>query len=179
MYHLYTSWPSLLFLLNEKGARLKSVQIVFILYISTAKPFSLVRGYIEVKINKYEIWQALTQRTLRCRKYIIGIFNSDAVWRSYFLIRRQSFYGKRAKSLEKIFSSFENAIWSILLMSQETDVQIQTFTNVDWNNLHSCSFEWYKLPICRLQILKMWTLYFYSCPAVGSSLSGTQKVHDF
>ena len=29
---------------------------VFILYISTAKPFSLVRGYIEVKINKHEIW---------------------------------------------------------------------------------------------------------------------------
>ena len=29
---------------------------VFILYISTAKPFSPVRGYIEVKINKHEIW---------------------------------------------------------------------------------------------------------------------------
>ena len=29
---------------------------LFILYISTAKPFSLVRGYIEVKINKHEIW---------------------------------------------------------------------------------------------------------------------------
>ena len=28
----------------------------FILYISRAKPFSLVRGYIEVKINKHEIW---------------------------------------------------------------------------------------------------------------------------
>ena len=29
---------------------------VFMLYISTAKPFSLVRGYLEVKINKHEIW---------------------------------------------------------------------------------------------------------------------------
>ena len=29
---------------------------VFILFISTAKPFSLVREYIEVKINKQEIW---------------------------------------------------------------------------------------------------------------------------
>ena len=28
---------------------------LFILYISTAKPFSLVRGYIEVKIKKHEI----------------------------------------------------------------------------------------------------------------------------
>ena len=29
---------------------------LFILYISTAKPLSLVRGYIEVKSNKHEIW---------------------------------------------------------------------------------------------------------------------------
>ena len=29
---------------------------LFILYIFTAKPFSLVRGYVEVKINKHEIW---------------------------------------------------------------------------------------------------------------------------
>ena len=28
---------------------------LFLLYISTAKPFSLVREYIEVKINKHEI----------------------------------------------------------------------------------------------------------------------------
>ena len=36
-----------------------------------------------------------------------------------------------------------------------------------------------KLPICRLQILKMLTLYFYSCLVMGNSLSVTQKVHDF
>ena len=29
---------------------------LFILYISTAKPISLVRGYIEVKISKHDIW---------------------------------------------------------------------------------------------------------------------------
>ena len=28
---------------------------LFILYISTAKPFCLVKGYIEVKINEHEI----------------------------------------------------------------------------------------------------------------------------
>ena len=28
---------------------------LFILYISTAKPISLVRGYIEVKISKHDI----------------------------------------------------------------------------------------------------------------------------
>ena len=55
MYHLYTSRPSLLFSVapvsNQSNSR-------FILYISTAKPFSLlVRGYIEVKIK--------TQLTLR------------------------------------------------------------------------------------------------------------------
>ena len=29
---------------------------LFTLYISTAKPISLVRGYIEVKISKHNIW---------------------------------------------------------------------------------------------------------------------------
>ena len=29
---------------------------LFILYISTAKPINLVRGYIEVKISKHDIW---------------------------------------------------------------------------------------------------------------------------
>ena len=56
---------------------------LFILYISTANPFSLVRGYIEAKINKHEIWKALTQLTLRCLKYIKGIFNPDAVWQLF------------------------------------------------------------------------------------------------
>ena len=58
-----------------------------------------------------------------------GIFNPYAVWHSYFLIPLESFYGKRAKSLENFFSNSENAIWSILLKYQEIDVQIQTFTD--------------------------------------------------
>ena len=82
-----------------------------------------------MNINKHKIWQALTQLTLRCLKYIKGVFNPYAIWHSYFLIPWQSFYGKRAKSLETIFSSSENAIWSILLNYQEIDVQIQTFTD--------------------------------------------------
>ena len=76
-----------------------------------------------MKINKQEIWQALTQQTLRCPEYTKGIFNPYAIWHSYFLIPQQSFYGKRAKSLEKICSSSENAIWLILLKYPETDVQ--------------------------------------------------------
>ena len=36
---------------------------------------------------------------------------------------------KNAKSLEEIFSSSENAIWSISLKYQEIDVQIQAFTD--------------------------------------------------
>ena len=63
-----------------------------------------------MKINKHEIWQALTQLTLRCLKYVKEILNSYSFWHSYFLIPWQSFHGKRAKSLEKFFSSFENAI---------------------------------------------------------------------
>ena len=52
-----------------------------------------------------------------------------AVWHSCFLIPPQSFYRKREKSLEKIFSSSENAIWSIILQYEEMDAQIQTFTD--------------------------------------------------
>ena len=82
-----------------------------------------------MKINKHEIWLALTQLILRCLKYVKGIFNPCAIWHSYCLIPRQSFYGKRVKSLEKVFSSSENVIWAILLKYQEKDVQIQTFTD--------------------------------------------------
>ena len=56
-----------------------------------------------MKINKQEIWLALTQLTLSCLKYIKGIFNPDAVWHNYFLIPWKSFYGKRAKSLQNFF----------------------------------------------------------------------------
>ena len=41
------------------------------------------------------------------------------------------------------FSSSENATWSILLKYQEIDVQIQAFTDENWNILHSCFFEQY------------------------------------
>ena len=44
---------------------------------------------------------------------------------------------------ENFFSSSGKAIWSIVLKYQEIDVQIQTFTDEDWNILHSRSFEWY------------------------------------
>ena len=85
---------------------------LFILYISTAKPFSLlVRGYIEVKIN------------FEMSKIYQGNFQS--AWHSCFLIPRQSFYKKR-EIIRENFSSSENAICSILLKYQEIDVQIQT-----------------------------------------------------
>ena len=38
-----------------------------------------------MKINKHEIWRALTQLTLRCLKYIKQMFNPNVVWHSYFL----------------------------------------------------------------------------------------------
>ena len=39
------------------------------------------------------------------------------------------FTEKRVKSLEEMFSSYENAIWPILLKYQEINVQIQAFTD--------------------------------------------------
>ena len=65
----------------------------------------------------------------KCILNALRIRKGYAVWHSYFSIPRQSFYRKRAKSLEEIFSSSENAIWSILLKYQEIDVQIQAFTD--------------------------------------------------
>ena len=56
-YVLFVYKPSFCyFLLNERVRVSSQFNSLFILYISTAKPFSLVKGYIEVKINKHEIW---------------------------------------------------------------------------------------------------------------------------
>ena len=54
MCYLYTRRPSLLFSVEYKGCTFQesSINSLFILYISTAKPISLVMGYIEVKIRK-------------------------------------------------------------------------------------------------------------------------------
>ena len=59
----------------------------------------------------------------------------NVTWHNYFLIPWHPFYGKRAKSLEKFFLQ----LWKC----QEIYVQIQTFTDENWNILLNCSFEWY------------------------------------
>ena len=56
-----------------------------------------------MKIKKNEIWQALTQLTLRCLRYMKKMFSPNVTWHSYCLIPWQPFYRKRAKSLEKFF----------------------------------------------------------------------------
>ena len=66
---------------------------------------------------------------------------------------------KRAKSLEKFFSSSGNAICSILLRYQEICVQIQTFTDEHWNNLHSCSFDGTN---CQFVDYKYWKYGHYT-----------------
>ena len=53
--YLYTSRPSLLFSVELKGCGFQENSSLFILFISTAKPISLVRGYIEVKTSKHDI----------------------------------------------------------------------------------------------------------------------------
>ena len=74
---------------------------LFIRYISNQSCYS-GRG-VRWNEDKQEIWWALTQLTLRCLKYIKRMFSLNVIWHSYFLIPRQSFCGKRAKSLEKFF----------------------------------------------------------------------------
>ena len=113
---------------------------LFILFISTAKPISLVY-WSEDKQTRHLV--SFDPASFKMSKICEGNFQSYAVWHSYFSIPRQSFHRKRAKSLEEFFFSFENAIWSILLKYQEIDVQIQAFTDENWNILHSCFFERY------------------------------------
>ena len=47
---------SVIFCLIKRVRVLSQFNSHLILYISTAKPFSLLRGYIKVKINKHKIW---------------------------------------------------------------------------------------------------------------------------
>ena len=58
-----------------------------------------------------------------------GNFQSLCHLAQLFLNTSAVILEKRAKSLEEIFPSSENAIWSILLKYQEIDVQIQEFTD--------------------------------------------------
>ena len=72
------------------------------------------------------------QLTLWCLKYIKGIFNPYAVWHSYFLIPRQSFYGKIAKLLEKIFFQ----LWKCNLVD---------FIEISGNRCANTNIRWRKL----------------------------------
>ena len=149
---------------------------LFILYISTAKPLSLAY-WSEEKQSRNLL--SFDPASFEMSKIYQGNFQSLCRLAQLFLDTSAVVLRKRAKSLEKIFPSSEHAIWSILLKYQEIDVQIQTFTDENWNILHSNLFERYLLQICRPQILKIWTLYFYSCPTLDNSLLVAQKVHNF
>ena len=99
---------------------------LFILYISTAKPFSLlVRGYIAVKTNfeMSKIYQGNFQSSCRLAQFFSGVLLQ-----------------KRAKSLEKIFF----LLWKCNLVGfieyQEIDVQIETFMDENWNIPHNYIF---------------------------------------
>ena len=54
----YTSQPSLLFSTEGKvrAFQVSACNSLFIQYISEVIPFSLVREYTDIKINKHEIW---------------------------------------------------------------------------------------------------------------------------
>ena len=50
------------------------------------------------------------------------MYKKCTVWHNYSLIRWQSFYGRKAKSLEKLLSSAGNAVLLVFLKYQEIDV---------------------------------------------------------
>ena len=53
---LYKPTFSVIFCWIKRVRVSRTFNSLFILYISTAKPIGLVRGYIEVKISKHSIW---------------------------------------------------------------------------------------------------------------------------
>ena len=100
----------------------------FILYTSTAKPISLVRGYIEVKISKHDICFDLAD--FEMSKIYKGNFQSLCRLAQLFLNTSAVILQKKSEIVgENFVSSSENAIWSILLKYQKIDVQIQAFTD--------------------------------------------------
>ena len=140
---------------------------LFILYISTAKPISLVRSQDKQTRNLVSFDTA----NFEMSKIYQGNFQFLCSLAQLFLNTTAVIYWKRAKSLEEIFSSYENAIWSILLKYQEIEMQIQAFTDENWNILHSCFLNDTNCRFtCRLQILKIRALYFYSCSTLDNSL---------
>ena len=117
-----------------------------------------------MKINEHVIWQAMTQLTLRCLKYIKKIFSLHAIW--------YTFYRKRAKSLEKFFSSYENANWSILLKYREINGQIHSLTKIKTSyivvfvNDTNCRFVDYKhrkSGHCTFILVQLWAI-LCQCP---------------
>ena len=102
---------------------------LFIPYISTAKPISLVRGYTEDKQTRNLV--SFDPANFEMSKIYQGNSQSLCLLVQLFLNTPLAAVTlqKKSESLEEIFSSSENAIWSILLKYQEIDVQIQAFTD--------------------------------------------------
>ena len=58
-----------------------------------------------MKINKHEIWKALTQLNLKCLQYHKGMFNLYVVWHNYIL----------TPSVGSYFTEIERNRWRLLL----------------------------------------------------------------
>ena len=67
-----------------------------------------------------------------------GNFQSLCRLAQLFLSTLAVILQKKSEIVGRNFSNSENASLSILLKYQEIDVQIQAFTDENWNILHSC-----------------------------------------
>ena len=189
MYYLYTSRPSLLFSAEWKGCAFQVSSIVSfcILYITTAKPFSVVRGYVGIMDKQFyfqsRVWGSSPGRSIfhktdkpdfkilayeieccnrkrsncewdldvryakeRAPKQIRNLVNFDPanfglskIYQGNFqslcrlaLIPHQSFFGKRAKSLDKFFLQ----LWKCDLVD---------FIEISGNRCANTSFHWRRL----------------------------------
>ena len=59
-----------------------------------------------MKINKYEIWQTLTQLTLMCLRDMKGMFSPNVTWHSYLFLDTLAFIlRKKSQIVGEIFSA--------------------------------------------------------------------------
>ena len=79
---------------------------------------------------------------------------------------------KERNSWRKLFSSFGNAIWSILLKYQEIEVQTESLTKIETSyivaflngtNCRFVDYKYLKFGHCTFILVQLWALLF-QCP---------------
>ena len=146
------------FLLNEKGWAFQVSSIVFASY--TFPQSNLL-------VFSKKVYWSEDKQTRNLVSFDPANFEMSKISREFSVFMPfgtyfgSHFTEKRAKSLEIFFSS-ENAAWSNSLKYQGIDVQIQTFTDENWNILHQYMVTLLTGTNCRFVNYKYWKSVHYT-----------------